>query len=83
MALAASWCDRAANASCSGRLMPSLALCRSVRAHRRLARRDLAFARLQHLAHDDVLHAVGRYACALQRRLDRQPAELGSAESAQ
>ena len=47
---------------------------------RRLAGRDLPGAGLQHLAHDHVLHLVGRDAGALQRGLDRDAAELGRRE---
>ena len=43
----------------------------------RLARGDLALAGLQHLAHDDVLDLLGRDVGALERRLDRDAAELG------
>ena len=51
--------------------------------HRRLPGRDLTLARLQHLAHDHVLDAIGGHARPLQRRLDGKPAELGTAEPAQ
>ena len=46
----------------------------------RLARGDLAGARLQHLAHDDVLHLLGRHAGALQRGADGDAAEFGCFE---
>ena len=46
-------------------------------ADRRLPRRRLAGARLQHLAHDHVLGLVGLEADALERRPDRDRAELG------
>lgn len=45
-----------------------------------LARGDLALAGLQHLAEDDLLDLLGADAGALQRRLDRDPAELGRFE---
>ena len=43
----------------------------------RLTRRDLALARLEHLAHHHLLHLVGRHLGALQRGADRRAAELG------
>ena len=46
----------------------------------RLARRDLADAGLQHLAHHDVLHLLGRDVGALERGLDGDAAELGGLE---
>ena len=42
-----------------------------------LARGDLALTSLQDLAHDDVFDLLGRDLRALQRRFDREPAELG------
>ena len=49
----------------------------------RLARGDLALARLQHLAHDDVLDLLGLDLGALERGLDRDAAELGGVEGRQ
>ena len=43
----------------------------------RLARRDLALAGLEHLAHDDVLDLLGLDLGALERGLDGDAAELG------
>ena len=43
----------------------------------RLARGDLAGAGLQHLAHHDVLHLLGRHAGALERGPDGDAAQLG------
>ena len=48
---------------------------------RGLAGRDLAGAGLQHLAHDHVLHLLGRDAGALERGLDGDPAEVGARRS--
>ncbi len=49
----------------------------------RLARGDLPLPGLQHLAHDDVLDLLGLDAGALERRADRQPAELGGVQRGQ
>ena len=49
----------------------------------RLARGDLPLAGLQHLAHHDVLDLLGLHAGALERRADRDPAELGGVERGQ
>jgi hypothetical protein len=46
----------------------------------RLARRDLALTGLEHLAHDDVLDLLGLDVRALERALDRGPAELRGVE---
>ena len=48
----------------------------------RLARGDLALAGLQDLAHDDVLDLLGGDVGALERGLDREPAELGGVDGA-
>ena len=49
----------------------------------RLARRDLALAGLEHLAHDHVLDLLGLDVGALERGLDRDAAELGGVEGRQ
>jgi hypothetical protein len=48
---------------------------------RGLAGRHLPGPGLQHLAHDHVLHLLGRHPGALQRCLDRDPAEGGRGQS--
>ena len=45
-----------------------------------LARGDLALARLQHLADDHVIDLLGLHLGALERRRDRQSAELGGGQ---
>ena len=47
-----------------------------------LARGDLALARLEHLAHDDVLDLLGLDPRALERGLDGDAAELGRGQGA-
>ena len=49
----------------------------------RLAGGDLTLAGLQHLAHHDVLHLLGLDAGPLERRLDRDAAELGGVQRGQ
>src|SRR4029079_8393551 len=55
-------------------------LLRDAALYLRLAARDLALARLEHLAEDDVLDLLALYLCALERRLDRLPAEVSCVE---
>ncbi len=50
---------------------------------RRLARRDLALSGQDHLAHQDVVHLVGRHAGPLQRRRDGEATEVHRAEPRQ
>lgn len=53
---------------------------RNTAGHCRLPSRDLARARGEHLPHDHVIDLLGRDATLLQRRLDREAAEVGPAE---
>ena len=48
---------------------------------RGLARGDLALAGLEHVAHEHVVDLLGADAGALERGLDREPAEVGGAEA--
>ena len=54
---------------------------RDARRDRRLARGDLALARLEDLAHQDLVDVLGGDAGALERRGDGKPAELHRGEA--
>ncbi len=53
---------------------------RNARCHGRLPGRDLPRARGEHLAHDHVVDLFRRDAALLQRRLDGETAQVGTAE---